>query len=474
MTQMGFRNDLDLAGAEVVSDAAGVPPTGAVVAETVARRRPVLGDPTMSAAALFAGDAAAFVLGASLLAGFGSLAGQTPAVLSLLAATSLLLCWSEGLYPGYGVYPHEILRRRLVVFAKVGLVATSGSILLTAGWHLPAVVLAFLLLSLMLQMAARALVRSALARSGRWGIPVAVEADAKAAEAICRHLDLNWQIGLRCAGPRDAWRDGGAPAVAVIPGLEPGPGRLDLLRGRFAEVIAIEGVPSLRGSGLRPGDLGGEIGLRLRPAPSSHQDRGARALDLAVGGLGLILSGPILLIAAAAIYAADPGPIIYRQTREGLGGRPFGMLKLRTMYRDADRRLDDLLATDAAIRSEWFTHYKLRHDPRVLPMIGNLLRCSSVDELPQLVNVVRGDMRVVGPRPFPLYHLDAMDPDFRVRRCTVPPGLTGLWQISGRSTADLARQQELDDFYIDNRSFWFDLHILIGTVRAVFRGHGAY
>ena len=133
-----------------------------------------------------------------------------------------------------------------------------------------------------------------------------------------------------------------------------------------------------------------------------------------------------------------------------------------------------LLLADPQAHKEWSTHFKLRNDPRILPWIGSILRKTSVDELPQLFNVLAGDMRLVGPRPLPDYHLAAMEEPFRIRRRSVKPGLTGLWQISERSTADLSRLQQLDEFYLENQSFWFDVHILLKTVPAVFRGDGAY
>jgi lipopolysaccharide/colanic/teichoic acid biosynthesis glycosyltransferase len=122
---------------------------------------------------------------------------------------------------------------------------------------------------------------------------------------------------------------------------------------------------------------------------------------------------------------------------------------------------------------EWHKHFKLKNDPRILPVIGNILRRTSCDELPQLFNVIAGDMSMVGPRPFPEYHLAAMSAEFRVKRRSVTPGLTGLWQTSDRSNATVDIQQQLDDYYINNRSLWFDLYIIIKTIPAVIRGSGA-
>jgi len=197
-------------------------------------------------------------------------------------------------------------------------------------------------------------------------------------------------------------------------------------------------------------------------------------MDRAIAAPLFVLSLPVMFVAALWIYASSRGPVFYRQMREGMDGRRIAVWKLRTMYLDGDRMLEEWLGEHPEDREQWRRYFKLRHDPRVLPVIRTLLRRTSLDELPQLWSVLRGEMSLVGPRPLPDYHLQEFADEFRTLRTRVLPGLTGLWQISARSDGDVTVQEALDTYYIRNWSPWLDLYILARTVTAVLLARGAY
>lgn len=400
-------------------------------------------------------------------------------VLALVAMAVIVFYASEKLYPGYRLQKHEQLRRRATASLKVAALAAFGAVLLPGGWRLALLIAGFLGVALLIQPVTHQAARRICRLLGIWGERAAIIAGSNRTPVLVDYFTRQWQYGLRpepfVPGAQDM-AGAAAPRIALIAAeTAPLPDELASVRRQFAEVILLADTPCLKVAGLRPADIDGQIGVRLAAAdrrPASRVVR--RMLDLAIAVPAALVFMPFVLIAGAAIYLIDPGPVFFRQPREGLAGKTVRILKLRTMYRDAERRLETLLANDPAIQAEWSTHFKLKHDPRILPGIGHLLRSTSFDELPQLFNVIIGEMGIVGPRPFPEYHLLAMNAEFRHKRRSVTPGLTGLWQISERSNADLDLQRQLDEFYIDNRSLWFDWHILLSTLPAVFRRGGAY
>lgn len=214
----------------------------------------------------------------------------------------------------------------------------------------------------------------------------------------------------------------------------------------------------------------GELPEPLRIAPATTAKLFKRAMDLAGSGLGLLLLSPVLLAVAAAVRLDSPGPILFRQLRLGRGGRPFHVLKFRTMVADAERRLGDLEARNES----GGVLFKIRDDPRVT-RLGRILRQTSLDELPQLFNVLRGEMSLVGPRPLQLRDsrlLEAQDARAFATRLSVPPGITGPWQVSGRSEA-ADNMVELDLDYIESWSLALDLKVLLRTIPAVLTTRGA-
>jgi lipopolysaccharide/colanic/teichoic acid biosynthesis glycosyltransferase len=196
----------------------------------------------------------------------------------------------------------------------------------------------------------------------------------------------------------------------------------------------------------------------------------SRLSDIAIALIVLILALPLLIGVALAVKGQDGGPMIFAHERIGRNGRLFRCFKFRSMVLDADARLTAVLETDPEARAEWARDHKLRVDPRVT-RVGDFLRRSSLDELPQLFNVLRGEMSIVGPRP-PIASEVANYALEHFRRLEVMPGLTGLWQIQARHDSSFATYIALDTAYVENWSFWLDLKILVRTARVVIRGTG--
>lgn len=195
-------------------------------------------------------------------------------------------------------------------------------------------------------------------------------------------------------------------------------------------------------------------------------------VDYTLTIIGVILISPILFFIAAWIYKDSPGPVIFRHIRIGKNGKPFPCFKFRTMCNNADKKLQELLSNNSEARAEWEKDFKLKNDPRITKS-GAFLRKTSLDELPQLLNVLRGEMSLVGPRPVIEAELSRYG-DFLDDYLMVKPGITGMWQVNGRSDTTYEERVQMDSWYVRNWNVWLDFMLLWRTIKAVFKCEGAY
>jgi exopolysaccharide biosynthesis polyprenyl glycosylphosphotransferase len=271
----------------------------------------------------------------------------------------------------------------------------------------------------------------------------------------------------------DAIREHGADLVLVAPGPRMAGERLRRLSWALHDAgVPLAVLPGLTDVSVRRVELTSAAGLTLLhvspPVRRGPQVGLKAAMDRAGAALGLLLLSPLFGVIAAAIRLGSKGPVFYRQIRHGLDCAPFTMWKFRTMVTDADVKKADL----STVNENDGLMFKMRRDPRVTP-VGRILRRCSLDELPQLFNVLMGDMSLVGPRP-PLPEEVAHYDEVELRRLSVKPGLTGLWQISGRSDLSWDETLALDLRYVDNWTFTSDVDVMARTLRAVVDGRGAY
>lgn len=401
-----------------------------------------------------------------------------------------------GQAPGWGLGAIEELRRvqllLITVFALAGIAYVLGQ-----DRVLPSriVYLSSYLLGAFLLPFGRMAVRKVLGRCGRWGCGVALYGDRSTIERMTQVFASDSTIGyhptaifsddlkkgeefegIPVAGGLQDVLAGIPVAVASIAHLREKNlvGFVDHTLADYRKVVLLPGIDGGIFSWVVPRDFNGMVGLELSRNLLNPLAAGAkRVYEMGLVVLCLPLWVPLILFLALLVFLGDRKNPFYRQVRVGRNGRLFKAIKLRTMAPSADEDLQQMLEEDNGLKVEWETFYKLKNDPRITP-IGKFLRRFSLDELPQLFSVLRGDMALVGPRPLPVYHQEELTEQSRRFRSRVHPGMTGQWQVSGRSDCSLDEMEQWDSFYVRNWSIWMDIHILARTFRVVFFSHGAY
>jgi Undecaprenyl-phosphate galactose phosphotransferase WbaP len=411
-----------------------------------------------------------------------------------------------GAYAATGLYPTEVLSpvqelRRItkttcLVFAVLG---ASMFLSREGESYSRAVFLLTWTQSLLYVPLLRALARAVFSRCRWWGQQTIVVGASGVGHSVVRALRSQPALGLKpmlVVGTRDEsvtdvdgipvvqdWEVVGNIAAklgvesAIIAVSELSRAELGKLLGecreRFSRVIV---VPQLTGPAslwVETADLGGILGLEisqrlLLPIPRLLK----RSIDVAAVLTGGTLILPLLMLTAVLVKCTTRGPVFYGHRRLGRDGEAFTAWKFRTMVQDAERVLADELLMDPDRRREWDQDHKLRDDPRIT-WLGRLLRKTSLDELPQLWNVLCSEMSLVGPRPIVSDEMSRYGNDIGLYE-KVLPGMTGLWQVSGRNDVDYEHRVQLDAYYVSNWSVWLDIYILARTVRTVLRGKGAY
>jgi Undecaprenyl-phosphate galactose phosphotransferase WbaP len=405
-----------------------------------------------------------------------------------------------GLYPGVALSPVDELRWISVTTTLMYLVLGSATFLRREGEvYSRGVFLIAWVLSILFVLLGRILTRHTFAHRRWWGYPVMILGAGKTGDLLVRTLLRRPGIGLKpvLVLDDDPEKHGWMHGVPVVGGLELAPGLArarqipyaivampGVPRGRLLQLLERYGhtfahlliIPDLFGFSslwVEARDMGGVLGLEVRQQLLLPGPRFTKLLvDLSITMIGGVLLLPVVAAIALLIRLDSPGPIFYRHTRLGRGGRPFKAWKFRSMVQNADGVLQNYLDRHPELRESWEKDHKLKRDPRVT-RIGHFLRRTSLDELPQLWNILRGEMSLVGPRPIVDEEIPRYGEKFELYT-KVSPGLTGLWQVSGRNNITYDERVNLDAYYVRNWSVWLDLYILMRTVWVVAFGEGAY
>jgi Undecaprenyl-phosphate galactose phosphotransferase WbaP len=412
-----------------------------------------------------------------------------------------LMFWQQGLYPGLWLTAREELRRIAAATTTASLLAMALTFVTrTELLYSRPIVVGSWLMSLLLVPGIRYLTRKLATRMGFSGPPAVVLGAGEEAAAVLGMI--RWQqppaltpvaafdddpaalgnqlAGIEVVGPLEqaaSWAlDHGIDAAIIALPAMPAAQLIPLIRKQTMvtpRTVIVSNLFGISGADLIAHDLQGVVAVELRNNLLSRNSlRVKRAIDLLLLVTTAVVTVPLAGIIALAVSLESGRPVIFGHPRIGKMGKPFTAWKFRSMVLEAGELLQEAVASRPAVREEWESRQKLREDPR-LTRVGRILRRTSLDELPQLWNVLAGDMSLVGPRPI-VAEETARYGEALSLYVRVPPGLTGLWQISGRSDTTYAERVRLDTYYVHSWSVWMDLVILVRTGWIVLTGSGAY
>ena len=407
----------------------------------------------------------------------------------------LIVFYAAGLYPGIMTSPAEDVKRFCICtfFSFVGIAI---SIFVEDNENKIAIAVALVLavpIATLLLPTDREIARRLFGRHRWWGVPAVIYCTGSSGDTVINRLLRRPDLGYKPAViiNSSSSSEGSFNGIPVFP---PDKATLDVIRKfgikaaimcdyeddisdimkSYRYTMSVSKKQDMLYTGtLQLKDIAGIIGFSsVHNLTKKGSLFAKRLLDLSLIIISLPVVLPVCIVISILVAVSSPGPVLYGHVRVGKNGKPLKCWKFRSMYKDADKQLDKILRENPEMRKEWERDRKFVNDPRVTPL-GKILRKSSLDELPQLWNIFLGQMSFVGPRPVTEGELVRYgnSADFIL---SVTPGLSGMWQTSGRSDTGYEERITLDTYYIQNWSFWLDVWIIIKTVWVVFKGKGAY
>ena len=415
-------------------------------------------------------------------------------IFALLAIILVIKFYRTGLYPGVGLHYIDEFRKLVSSITTTFVIVLAVTVLLRTSliYSRLAILYSWMFSSLLIPVG-RYLVRRFLIHLGLWGVPVVIFGVPEKALALAEHLRIGLQQGFRAemiisneidstvdqvdslARIKESIRNLHLnDAFILVDDLNSIDQLVDRYRFIFHRVILIKDQTGKYGlNNLEPLDFESALGLQVKNSLLSKWAQFLKmVIDKFIAFFGLLLLAPFFALAAVAIKLDSPGRVFYRQARLGKGGKTFRLLKFRTMYMNANEVLKSKLARNPVLKAEWENYQKLKEDPRIT-RVGRFLRKLSLDELPQLWNVFIGEMSAVGPRPIMPDQCELYGPYYK-DYIQVTPGITGLWQVSGRNQTSFAQRAALDNEYIQRWSLWMDIFIFFKTIKVVLWQEGAY